>query len=268
MSPANTSTKPIQQVLDLLEKVRASGEGWSALCPAHDDRNNSLSIREGDDGRILLKCHAGCDVDDILEALGLDLQNLFVRTRTKQRKKLLKSGGLTVEEYAEAKGLPVKFLRKHGVDDLDLQNLFVRTRTKQRKKLLKSGGLTVEEYAEAKGLPVKFLRKHGVDDFHLRGTNVVRIPYRDEQGQLVAVRFRHSMRKEPRFTWRAGDKLCLYGLSRLKRARKRGYVCLVEGESDAQTLWLQHFPAVALPGAATWHEDWVEHFHGIENLNG
>jgi|ERR1039458_8612939 DNA primase len=221
MSPANTSTKPIQQVLDLLEKVRASGEGWSALCPAHDDRNNSLSIREGDDGRILLKCHAGCDVNDILEALGLDLQNLFVRTRTKQRKKLLKSGGLTVEEYAEAKGLPVKFLRKHGVDD-----------------------------------------------FHLRGTNVVRIPYRDEQGQLVAVRFRHSMRKEPRFTWRAGDKLCLYGLSRLKRARKRGYVCLVEGESDAQTLWLQHFPAVALPGAATWHEDWVEHFHGIENLNG
>jgi hypothetical protein len=36
------------------------------MCPAHDDRAPSLSISEGDDGRTLLKCHAGCSTADIV----------------------------------------------------------------------------------------------------------------------------------------------------------------------------------------------------------
>lgn len=51
---------------------------WQALCPAHDDRNPSLSIGVGgDDGRILLHCHAGCDPRDVVEALGWDMADLF-----------------------------------------------------------------------------------------------------------------------------------------------------------------------------------------------
>jgi len=42
-----------------------------ARCPAHDDRDPSLSIRDGRDGRLLLHCHAGCDFTDILAAAGL-----------------------------------------------------------------------------------------------------------------------------------------------------------------------------------------------------
>jgi DNA primase len=52
---------------------RKSGTGWSAKCPAHEDRNPSLSIGEKD-GRILVHCHAGCDQDrvvDVLKARGL-----------------------------------------------------------------------------------------------------------------------------------------------------------------------------------------------------
>jgi 5S rRNA maturation endonuclease (ribonuclease M5) len=48
--------------------------GWTARCPAHDDRHASLSINESDDGRILVHCHAGCSQDDLiasLKALGL-----------------------------------------------------------------------------------------------------------------------------------------------------------------------------------------------------
>ena len=37
---------------------RQQGEEWSACCPAHDDRNPSLSIREGSDGKVLIHCHA------------------------------------------------------------------------------------------------------------------------------------------------------------------------------------------------------------------
>jgi len=51
---------------------RPAGKGkWQAKCPAHDDRNPSLSIDEGRDGRVLLHCHAGCDLNDILEKLRL-----------------------------------------------------------------------------------------------------------------------------------------------------------------------------------------------------
>lgn len=42
---------------------------WSARCPAHDDRNPSLSISIGDDGRTLLYCHAGCSFLSIIDAL-------------------------------------------------------------------------------------------------------------------------------------------------------------------------------------------------------
>jgi DNA primase len=47
---------------------RRSGSAWIARCPAHDDHNPSLSIRE-DGGKVLLHCHAGCEQRDVIEAL-------------------------------------------------------------------------------------------------------------------------------------------------------------------------------------------------------
>jgi hypothetical protein len=62
--------------------LKKAGAGWSAHCPAHDDRRSSLSIGIGDAGRILLKCHAGCALDDILAAAHLDHADLFPETTT------------------------------------------------------------------------------------------------------------------------------------------------------------------------------------------
>ena len=42
--------------------------GW-AHCPAHDDRVPSLAIRETDDGRMLVRCHAGCSQHAVIDAL-------------------------------------------------------------------------------------------------------------------------------------------------------------------------------------------------------
>lgn len=67
-----------QALLDRLDAVRQRGDGrWSARCPAHGDKTPSLSIRELDDGRILLHCFAGCDVHAITAALGTELSDLF-----------------------------------------------------------------------------------------------------------------------------------------------------------------------------------------------
>jgi putative DNA primase/helicase len=48
---------------------RLAGEGWVARCPAHDDHTPSLAIRGTDEGNILVYCHAGCDQDQVIQAL-------------------------------------------------------------------------------------------------------------------------------------------------------------------------------------------------------
>ncbi len=70
-------------VLDKLEELQLdrkhdySGRGLMFECPAHDDRKASAHLNEGDDGRALVYCHAGCDVQDIVEGLGLRMGDLF-----------------------------------------------------------------------------------------------------------------------------------------------------------------------------------------------
>lgn len=65
-------------LLSRLDGVRQTGPSrWIARCPAHDDRRASLSVRELDDGRILLHDFAGCDVSAILGQIGVSFSDLF-----------------------------------------------------------------------------------------------------------------------------------------------------------------------------------------------
>lgn len=69
---------PVELLLSRLKDVTKSGDGWMACCPAHDDRTPSLSIGEGREGRVLLKCFGeGCSVDAICESVGLKPADLF-----------------------------------------------------------------------------------------------------------------------------------------------------------------------------------------------
>lgn len=68
----------IERILGQLSRLRKAGpSSWSACCPAHEDRSPSLSIKALDDGRILMHCHAGCSVDQVVGALGLQIDDLF-----------------------------------------------------------------------------------------------------------------------------------------------------------------------------------------------
>jgi hypothetical protein len=66
----------LEELLGRLERVRRSGTGAMACCPAHEDRNPSLSVARGDD-RILVHCHAGCTTEQVLLALGLTWADLY-----------------------------------------------------------------------------------------------------------------------------------------------------------------------------------------------
>jgi len=68
------------RLLDRLEGLKPAGTGrWIAKCPAHPDRPPSLSIRETDDGRVLLKNFGGCGTEDVLVAIGLTFADQFPR---------------------------------------------------------------------------------------------------------------------------------------------------------------------------------------------
>jgi 5S rRNA maturation endonuclease (ribonuclease M5) len=63
-------------LLPKLDGIRKSGGSYMARCPAHDDSTASLSITEGKDHPVILKCHAGCEPEDILAKLGLTWETL------------------------------------------------------------------------------------------------------------------------------------------------------------------------------------------------
>ena len=86
-------------------------------------------------------------------------------------------------------------------------------------------GCTLSQYSEAKHLPVEFLRGLGLSDMTHHGRPAIRIPYRNEQGEEEAVRYRTALSKsdqgDHRFRWKQGAKPCLYGLWWLEQIRPR-----------------------------------------------
>ena len=76
---------PYENVLSCLDRPKKSGKGHVAKCPAHDDAGPSLSLREGDDGRVLLHCFAGCTTAAVVAAMGLRMADLFPPSNTPRR---------------------------------------------------------------------------------------------------------------------------------------------------------------------------------------
>lgn len=87
----------MHEILSHFDRVRATSKNnaYNCLCPAHDDRNASLSIKIQDDGRILMHCFAGCDIESILGAVGLSLDDIIP-----QRIDLLKPSGKAFNPFA------------------------------------------------------------------------------------------------------------------------------------------------------------------------
>jgi len=75
----NLTADPFDRLLDRLEGVQRHGKGCRALCPACGGKSRKLSVTQGDDGRVLLHCFASCSPHDVLAAVGLTVNDLFVR---------------------------------------------------------------------------------------------------------------------------------------------------------------------------------------------
>ena len=224
---------PVDLVLERAKNARKTGSGWLVSCPLPDhgqgrgDRNPSVSVSEGSDNRALINCQAGCETEDVVAAWGLTMADLF------ERRNGHGGGG----SYTSSK----------------------TTSTDQP--------ATLENYAAYVGLPVEHLEALSLEQYYRLGKPAVRMPYLDEAGaEVLLVRSRVSLTGKPKILTRKGDKHRLYGLWKLDEAREAGYAVLVEGESDAQTLWFHGVPGVGIPGANGWKAEWAPELEGIDRL--
>jgi hypothetical protein len=111
----------VTSILHRLEDVRSTGDGWTARCPTHSDTHSSLSIHHRN-GRWLLKCHAGCEWQEIIEKLGMGAADLFDHENQGEGGPIptdnrATAQHLTLERYATAKALPIDFLKTCGLSE-------------------------------------------------------------------------------------------------------------------------------------------------------
>lgn len=123
---------------------------------------------------------------------------------------------------------------------------------------------TLENLAKTKKLNIDKLKSYGWQDRMQNNKPMIIIPYSDEEGNEVARRYRTSIKGKNKFRWRKGDKAYPYGLSHLKQFKDSEYLILVEGESDAVTLWYHGYPGLGLPGAKTYKEGYSSYLEQFQ----
>lgn len=220
------------EFLNHLHGVKRAGAGWTAKCPAHEDRQNSLSLKTGDDGRTLFKCHAGCTNEQVVESLGLKFSDLWPKD-------------------ARAANGPVR------------RPVSTPKPVAKPAKSSKTYTINGAEYTDENYPPVWSWEELGIL------ANVY--DYHDEDGNLVqqAVRSIHKKfsqrRPDPEKPGRWKYKLdgvrrVLYRLPELIARIQAGHnVFLVEGEKDADALWDLGCPATTNSGGASkWHDSFTD----------
>jgi hypothetical protein len=92
-------------VLAKLERVQKRAGYWMARCPAHEDDKASLSVAAGTDQPVVLKCFAGCQVEDILKAIGLTWE-MLCNPRERRAEKIWTPRGdaVAVYDYTDEQG--------------------------------------------------------------------------------------------------------------------------------------------------------------------
>ena len=221
----------IEEFLGRLQGVTADGQGgWMACCPAHDDHNPSMHVNRGDDGRILVKCFAGCTVDEIVGAMGLDKKDLMAEAGDTARKGKRRNAASSSPAPLPSVAAPKKE-RDYGVlvCEYVYKDESGATVYKVERRKMKNGKKTFIQKSPDPDNPQRW--RFGVDKW-----GVPYIPYR-----LPDIR---------------------------KAAEKHVPVVIVEGEKDAENV-VKHLHMVATcnpKGAGKWQKGWGDYFKGVPSL--
>lgn len=95
----------LEQALKVLKKTKKIKDGYLACCPAHDDDSPSLSISEGEDGKLLLNCYAGCSFDTVVSALNSQSCETSQYISKSAKPFISKLGGVQYYHYCSTEGV-------------------------------------------------------------------------------------------------------------------------------------------------------------------
>jgi len=222
---------PFSLVLSRIQGARPSGgngKGYLARCPAHDDKNPSLSISKGEDGRVLLHCHAGCGPEAVVSAMGLRMADIM-----------------------PPKSEPAARPRPALVSSMATRTTF--------------SPVTVTALAKEKKIPEEFLRELGLEN--CPGGVLMPYRLMDGSlAPRSKIRTAVTGKKSSHWLGREGEMITPYGLDRVMDGREEGFIVLVEGESDCWTLWHYGIPALGIPGAGLAKLIQKEHLLGIPEV--
>lgn len=207
-----TLNDKLNDILARLTVKRRNGNQYSCICPAHDDKKESLSVSLGED-KILMYCHAGCDRRDILETIGKRECDLFAdgdKTYSAPTKR--RSTHITANEaYSQPK---------------------VEKNPRKSERGLPKNTEAVYPYHDAQGnLVFEVVRKKNPKTFRMRQPDPEREHY---------------------YYWDMDDVTTVpYNLPNVTRAiQADSYIFIVEGEKDVQALANIKCVATCNPGGA------------------
>lgn len=216
----------------------ADGVVGKAKCPAHDDRNPSLSFRINSDGTaVVLHCHAGCDPQSVVSALGMQWSDLFASDRPAVRKTPNRKRSLTVTKFPTSKDSTA---RKPKPSKVATKNAMLDVGTPFRDGVV----VNVYDYQDEDGEPI----------YRVGRTN-------NKQFPVVTV----DQTSPTGYVWGRTVEPVLYRLPAvLDVVSNGGTVYVVEGEKDADTLNnidpdATGYVATTSPGGAgKWTDDYAD----------
>jgi hypothetical protein len=268
----------VQRVLDKLQSVRPTRDGWDALCPCPDhgrdgDQSPSLRITLGDDGRVLLNCRVGCPPDAVVDAMGLDWADLFVPEELAEPVIITasqldtgriaaspeKAGVVACHRAYESllsqlalSGEHRLDLRRRGLSDAEIERRGYRSlRNVDRGRAAKA---VHHELGDAVLAVPGFVRGEFGVTLHGESTGLL-VPVRDAQGLIQAIKLRRAA--EPKYVYlTGGDEGPSPGSPvhvPLGIAAPAPVVRVTEGELKADVCTaLDGTPTISVPGAAQW----------------
>lgn len=221
----------IEDFLSQLQGVVETGAGkWSACCPAHDDSNPSMSVTVGDNGGILVHCHAGCSPESIVGAMGLKMSDLMKdsprRGREPGKKKSAKADDAPLPSFKAPKKK-----RDYGkkVAEYDYQDAEGKAIYRVERRVLADGKKTfVQMHPDPKS-------KYGWT-WGVKSAGVERVPFH---------------------------------LPKILAAGKAGKnVVVVEGEKDVLTVekLIGCCATCNSGGAGKWERGWGKYFEGVPKI--
>lgn len=214
-----------EEITRLFDVRHRNGNSCQCICPSHKDKTASLTITKGDNGKVLLHCHANCSTEDVLQKVGLSMHDLnedYHETHWMNKIEWYYSTNAEWNDIYGNKhtgyGDGVKVIAEYPYYDELGKYLYSKIRIE--------GGL----------IDGKLIRYYFVD----KAADKANACKRDDSP--------HVLYKLPNF---------------LKYRNKVKNVFIVEGEKDVETLLKIGFCATTMGSASDWRKDFARHFKGL-----